>query len=48
MTLNHVGLICNIIGVALVGADAWIKTRGIRPDSITIGYGGSRCLLEGM
>ena len=39
MTLNHIGLILNIIGATLGGIDAWIRTRGITANSISVGHG---------
>ena len=39
MSLSQLGLILDIVGAALAALDAWVKTRGIGVDSISVGHG---------
>lgn len=39
MSLNHVGLVLNIIAALLLAFESWLKVRGIRENSISVGHG---------
>ena len=41
MNISQLGLILGIAGASLATLDAWVRTRGIGVDSISIGHGAS-------
>lgn len=46
MSLARWGLAFDIVGVVLIGLEAFIRTRGILPDSIVVGHGASETILS--
>jgi hypothetical protein len=39
MSVSQSGLLLDIVAVLILGLETWVKTRGIRADSIAVGHG---------
>ena len=44
MSLSQIGLVMDMIGVAVLAHDTWLRVRGIQANCITVGHGELGCL----
>jgi hypothetical protein len=46
MSITHIGLLCDIVGVAFIGFESFVKLRGMKSNMLRVGHGVNDALLQ--